>query len=192
MLSADPNPINQRPPPPPPSGRHRAEQTSGAIHSTVPRAARTVLVRMAETELPKSVSLTTPLSDRRMLAPLMSRWMIPLPWRYCSPCSTWYRYMRSRSSSRAPKRSRMHAMEPPGRYSRMMQNPSLRSVPKYLTTLGWSNERRVSTSAYRRTGEVASGGDRSVRSTEVAQWGCVGGDVSPDRGPVTQKIPPCE
>ncbi len=38
-------------------------------------------------ETPKSASLTSPRSERRMLAPLMSRCILPMECRYANPCS---------------------------------------------------------------------------------------------------------
>ena len=61
--------------------------TSGAIQGTEPETARIDSSRVFEQrprscfEQPKSASLATPCSFTSTFAPLMSRWMIPFPWR---------------------------------------------------------------------------------------------------------------
>ncbi len=63
------------------------DPTSGAIQYGVPMKLfllPSVAVICAET--PKSASLTSPLSDSSMLAPLMSRCILPIECRYARPC----------------------------------------------------------------------------------------------------------
>mmetsp|Transcript_5566 Transcript_5566/g.10047 ORF Transcript_5566/g.10047 Transcript_5566/m.10047 type:complete len:319 (-) Transcript_5566:237-1193(-) len=49
-------------------------------------------------------------------------------------------------SAMGPNVDRINAIEPPGTYSNMILSFSARSVPRYFTMLGWSNERNISTS----------------------------------------------
>ena len=61
---------------------------------------------------PKSASLMSPLSSKRMLLHLTSRWMIFLPWRYCKPSSTCLVYLLALISSSLPSFFSTSASDP--------------------------------------------------------------------------------
>jgi hypothetical protein len=82
-------------------------------------------------EAPKSASLTRPVLSTRMLAPLMSRWMMPLACRYSSPSRICLVYTRTTDSLNDPNLASSEAIDPPGTYSRkMLSAAGVRSVPR--------------------------------------------------------------
>ena len=61
--------------------------TSGAIQYGVPmKDLRLPRVAVIWADTPKSASLTSPRSVSKILAPLISRCILPIEWRYTRPC----------------------------------------------------------------------------------------------------------
>ncbi len=105
--------------------------TSGAIQKTDPcsdcrplRPATVDLTRVDNKllstffEMPKSAILMPPLLSTRMLAPLMSRWMMSRSCKYSSPVRVCLIQRWTSASSKGPHLLRIEDTVPPGTYSR--------------------------------------------------------------------------
>mmetsp|Transcript_84372 Transcript_84372/g.140688 ORF Transcript_84372/g.140688 Transcript_84372/m.140688 type:complete len:364 (+) Transcript_84372:485-1576(+) len=128
-----------------PSERH----TSGAIHRMVPESFVGPSWGPFLREQPKSVSFKTVsifFWDTRMLAHLMSPWMMPMRCRYNSPARICFRNRRTTHSGMKPHSSSIPLRAPPGMYSMKMDTLVSSSVPRYLTMLGWWRPCRICTS----------------------------------------------
>ena len=110
------------------------------------------IVRVSCAATPKSASFTPPLSVRRILLHLMSRWILKIEWRYTRPFNdSPHRYAICASFRGRPEVVRTSRTLPPPQCSITIQRySSPMNEPKYRTTLGcthsWSTaiSRRMS------------------------------------------------